>query len=174
MEIERIFEERKDEMRRKCPAYSLDCVIVEELERCLASVEGFSEYVEHLRIKTLQSCQLTYEYGKMLASSETGELVNVDEVSQETLMIQSPIDPRLNVSWTKLNNSKPADRQAFISMYLDIADDKADFEIMYASLFGFEAGGAGPKLLEQVRSIIDPGEDFDICWWPVVSKERFK
>lgn len=171
MEIERIFEERKSEMRRRCPAYSLDCAIAEELERCLANVEGFAEYAELMRRNILQSCQLTYEYGKLLASSEEDRLVNADDASQEMLMIQSPVDPRLNTSWAKLRSSMPADRQAFISMYWDIADDKGDFEIMYASLFGFEAGGAGPELLERVKGIIGPNEGFDICWWPVAPKE---
>jgi len=166
VEIERIFEERKSEMLRRCPAYRLDCLIVEELGQILAEDETFCEYAALLQKKDLRNCQMTYEYGKLLAGSPELALADMSEITQETLMLFCPGDPSLEVRWRELAATIRSDRKGFLRMYREVAGDKGDFEIMYASVFGFEAGGAGPELLRQVEKLIGPHEAYDICWWP--------
>lgn len=164
--IVEILKQKKEYMFAQCPAYRLDCAILEALTDILKDAPEFLEYAANMRAHWQEVQAANYEHGKELAARGARQFRSWDNVTQEELLVGRPSNTVIHASWRAIIQGAPEALAGFYQLYADVQTCKEDFETMFACFFGVQAGNPSPTLLERVRAIIEPNREYACNWWP--------
>ena len=165
-----IFNGREEYMLSHCLGYRIDCLILEELGRCLKDCPGFLRYDELHRDKWARSCGASYTHGKQLVL-EGETLLQSKEVTQDDFLKICCDTQELRTLYKTMRDELSPQWNSFFKLYDMVMSDAGDFEAMYAAFFGVQDAGPSPEFLALATQTIQPSDEIDGSWFPVTQQQ---
>lgn len=171
--MRKLLEENSACLCIQCPAYHLDKTLVDALHPMLCAQPDplghlFHAYCEMILERHLEQCLATYERGLKLANTSSKGIFpfpDGEETTQEYFLVFARRLRQMPQARKAIMSVADDVQREIFDFYFTVLADMLDFEHMYSSQLGCQAGTPDPKYAAWVQKHIRPDRRLALSWW---------